>query len=107
MFVEKGSQFPEPFNWIVYWAVEAGLIEKYYADSRYSRRIQSLSNMSDSGGEVNLDGGYVVFSLSNLKVAFLILVSGLCFNFIVLILEVVHYRFLSGIHGFWLFSVSG
>jgi len=107
MFVEKGSQIPEPFKWIVYWAVEAGLIEEYYADSRYSRRIQGLSNMSDSGGEVNPDGGYFVFSLSHLKVAFIFLVSGLCFNFLALILEVVHYRFLSGIHGFYLLSVSG
>jgi hypothetical protein len=100
MFVEKGSPFLEPLNWIVYRAVEAGLIQKYYADSRYSWRIQGLSNMSDSGGEDSSDGGYVAFSLSHLKVTFIILVSGLCFSLLVLILEIVHFRFLSGMHGF-------
>lgn len=92
--------FLGPFNWIVYRAVEAGLIQKYYTDSRYFWRIQGLSNMSDSGGEDNSDGGYVVFSLSHLKVAFIILVSGLCFSLLVLISEIVYFRFLSGIHGF-------
>jgi len=75
MFVEKGSQFAEPFNRIVYCTVEAGLIEKYYADSTYSRRIQGLSNMCDSGVEANPDGGYVVFSLSHLKVIIIIYLS--------------------------------
>jgi hypothetical protein len=100
MFVEKGSQFLESFNWIVYRTVGAGLIQKYYADSRYSWRIQGLSNMSDSGGEDNSDGGYVMFSLSHLEVAFMILVSGLCFSLVVLILKIAHFGFLSGIHGF-------
>jgi hypothetical protein len=67
MFLEKGSPFLEPFNWIGYRAGETGLIQKYYADSRYSWRIQDVPNMSDSGGEVNSDGGYFVFSLSHLK----------------------------------------
>jgi len=67
MFVEKGSPFLETFNWILYRAVEAGLIQKYYVDSRYCWRIQGVLNMSDSGGEGNSDGGYVVFSLSHLK----------------------------------------
>jgi len=64
MFVQKGSPFIEPFNWIVYRDVEEGLLQKYYADSRYSWRIQGMPNMSDSGGEDNSGGGYVVFNLT-------------------------------------------
>jgi hypothetical protein len=56
ILLESGRPFLEPFNWILYRAVEAGLIQKYYVDSRYCWRIQGLSNMSDSGGEDYPDG---------------------------------------------------
>jgi hypothetical protein len=77
MFLEKVSPFLETFNWVVYRSVEAGLMQKYsyYADSRYSCRILDLSNMSDSGGEENSDGGYFLFNFSHLKFAFKILIS--------------------------------
>jgi hypothetical protein len=82
MFLEKVSPFLEPFYWVVYRAVEAGLMQKYsyYADSRYSCRILSLSNMGDSGGEENSDGGYFLFSFSHVKFAFKILISRLYFS---------------------------
>jgi hypothetical protein len=107
MYLEKGSPFLEPFNWVVYRAVEAGLIQKYFADSRYSWRMQGLSNMSDSGWEENCARGYFVFSLSHLEIAFMLLISGLCLSFSTLILEILHSRFLSRMHGFDSFSISG
>jgi hypothetical protein len=93
MYLEKGSPFLEAFNWVVHRAVEAGLVQKYFADSRYSWRMQGLSNMNDSGWEGKSDGGYFVFSLSHLVIAFIFLISGLLFSFFALILEIVHSRF--------------
>jgi hypothetical protein len=107
MYLEKGSPFLEPFNWVVCRAVEAGLMQKYSADSRYSWRLQGLSNMSDSGWEDNSAGGYFVFSLSHLEIAFILLISGLCLSFSILILEILHSRYLSRNYGFDSFSISG
>jgi hypothetical protein len=93
MYLQKGSPFLEAFNWVVHRAVEAGRVQKYLADSRYSWRMHGLSDMNDSGRNDNSVGRYFVFNLSHLEIAFIFFTSGLCFSFFILILKIVHSRF--------------
>lgn len=49
MYLQKWSPFLGPFIWVVYPAVEAGLIEEIVADKKYLWRLQGLSGGRDSG----------------------------------------------------------
>jgi hypothetical protein len=88
IYLTKGHPLLDLFNIVIRRCTEAGLGLKYWSDLIFNIHLQNADRFKERGCEVCSDM-YFVFSLSHLKVAFLVLVFGLLLSVIVFLAELV------------------
>jgi hypothetical protein len=86
MSLRKGHPLRDLFNAVIRRSMETGLVEKYWSELNFNLQLQSLEKLEDGNCEVCSDI-YFVFSLSHLRVAFLILGFGYGLSVIVFVFE--------------------
>jgi hypothetical protein len=86
MSLTRGHPLFEKFDVIIRRCMETGLVEKYWSELNFNLSLKSLSNLRKPDDEVS-SNIYFVFSLSHLKVAFLLLGFGCVLSVIVFLFE--------------------
>jgi hypothetical protein len=88
LYLTKGHPLLELFNIVISRCTEAGLVAKYWTDLIFHNHLQHVGKSEAPSCEV-CSGMYFVFSLSHLKVAFVVLVFGYILSAIVFLAEFV------------------
>jgi hypothetical protein len=88
IYLTKGHPLLDLFNTVIRRCIEAGLVLKYWSDLIFYIHLQNMDKFKETGCEVCSDM-YFVFSLSHLKVAFLVLVFGFIFSVIAFLAELL------------------
>jgi hypothetical protein len=87
-YLTKGHPLLDLFNTVIRRCTEAGLVVKYWSDLIFYIHLQNMDKFKERGCEFCSDM-YFVFSLSHLKVAFLVLFFGLVLSVIVFLVELI------------------
>jgi hypothetical protein len=87
LYLTKGHQLLHLFNTVIARCTEAGLVAKYWSDLIFYNRLQHAGMSRAPSCEV-CSGMYFVFSLSHIKVAFVLLIFGFMLSVIVFLAEV-------------------
>jgi hypothetical protein len=90
LYLTKGHPLLDLFNIVITRCTEAGLVAKYWSDVIFYNHLQHVGKSKAPSCEV-CSGMYFVFSLSHLKVAFVILVFGFMLSSIVFLAELVYH----------------
>ena len=86
MTVLKGHPLLRFFNMIIRSALEAGLVEKWFEDVKYTATLRAASNFNMPPGE------YITLSLQHLQSAFYFLFFGLFLSLMAFIGELINYN---------------
>jgi hypothetical protein len=86
MCLTKGHPLLDRFNAVIRCCMETGLVEKYWSELNHNLQLQNLDKFRDGDCEV-CSKMYFVFSLSHLRVAFLVLGFGYFLSAIVFLFE--------------------
>jgi hypothetical protein len=86
MSLTRGHPLFEKFNVIIRRCMETGLVDKYWSELNFNLRLKRVSKLRtpDDEGNSNM---YFVFSLSHLKVAFIVIGFGHVLSVIVFLFE--------------------
>jgi hypothetical protein len=101
MYLKKANPFLNQLNKIIRRMTEAGLKTKWKDDLFRRDRIRALSSVnnhnhtldSNNVDDNNFEGGYFVFSLIHLQIAFHVLFLGFVLSSVLLIGEILYQRF--------------
>jgi hypothetical protein len=88
LYLTKGHPLLDLFNTVIRRCTEAGLVAKYWSDLIFYNHLQHVGKSKVPSCEVS-SGMYFVFSLSHLKVAFVVLIFGLILSAIVFLAELI------------------
>jgi hypothetical protein len=88
LYLTKGHPLLDLFNLVIRRCTETGLVAKYWSDLLFNNLLQNVGNSNSPSCEV-CSGMYFVFSLSHLKVAFVVLVFGFVLGAIAFLAELV------------------
>jgi hypothetical protein len=86
MSLTKGHPLFDKFNVIIRRCMETGLVDKYWSELNYNLSLKNVGTLREKGCE-SCSVVYFVFSLSHLKVAFVVLAFGYVLCVIVFMLE--------------------
>ena len=89
MYLAKGHPFLQLFNVVIRRCIEAGLVLKYWSDMIFRIHLQHAADSKEPSYVVSNDM-YFVFTLSHVKVAFVILLGGFILSTIVFVIELVY-----------------
>jgi hypothetical protein len=84
---KKGNLFLDRFNELIRRCLEAGFLEKHWSELQHWARIRSRDKFTKAS-----DVTFVIFSVSHLTPAFVLLVSGYILSSVAFIAELIHYR---------------
>jgi hypothetical protein len=88
MILHKGNPVIDRFNFIIRHCIEAGLGDKYWSDIKFSLKLQNMGKSEESDCQA-CDDMYFVFSLTHLKVVFLVLGFGHVLSVTVFVAELI------------------
>lgn len=91
MYLTKGHPLLRTFNVVIRRCTEAGLVQKYWSDMIFHIHLKHVAGSKEPSCVVCKDM-YFVFTLSHLKVAFVVLFLGFLLSAIVFLSEVVYMR---------------
>ena len=89
MYLAKGHPFLQLFNVVIRRCIEAGLVLKYWSDMIFRIHLQHAADSKEPSYVVSNDM-YFVFTLSHVKVAFVVLLGGFILSTIVFVIELVY-----------------
>jgi hypothetical protein len=89
IYLAKGHPLLHLFNVVIRRCTEAGLVLKYWSDMIFRIHLQHVADSKEPSYVVNNDM-YFVFTLSHLKVAFVVLLGGFILSTIVFMIELVY-----------------
>jgi hypothetical protein len=81
---KKGNLFLDRFNVFIRRYLEAGFLEKQWSEMKHLARIRSRDKLTEAD-----DGMFVIFSVSHLTPAFVVLISGYIWSSVVFITELI------------------
>jgi hypothetical protein len=84
--LKKGFPLLDRFNVVMRRCMESGLVDNYWSELNFVRRLKDDSKTEEKGCEV-CDEKYFVFSLSHLKAAFVVLGFGYLLCVLVFVVE--------------------
>lgn len=90
LYLTKGHPLLDLFNTVITRCTEAGLVAKYWSDLIFYNHLRHMGKSKAPSCEV-FSGMYFVFSLSHLKIAFVVLVFGFMLSVIVFLAELVYH----------------
>jgi hypothetical protein len=86
MSLTRGHPLFEKFDMIIRRCIETGLVDKYWSEMNFNISLKSVSQLRKSDDEMS-SNIYFVFSLSHLKVTFVVLGFGYVLSVIVFLFE--------------------
>ena len=89
MYLAKGHPLLHLFNVVITRCIEAGLVLKYWSDTIFRIHLQHAADSKEPSCAVCNDM-YFVFTLSHVKVAFVVLLGGFILSAIVFVIELVY-----------------
>jgi hypothetical protein len=89
VYLAKGHPLLHPFNVIIRRCMEAGLVLKYWSDMIFRIHLQHAADSKEPSCVVCNDM-YFVFTLSHVKIAFVVLLGGFILSAIVFVIELVY-----------------
>jgi hypothetical protein len=92
MCLTKGHPLLDRFNAVITRCMETGLVEKYWSELNHNLQLENVDKFKDGDCEVCSEM-YFVFSLSHLRVAFLVLGFGYFLSAMVFLFEFLQARF--------------
>ncbi|XP_021939952.1 uncharacterized protein LOC110839767 [Zootermopsis nevadensis] len=84
MLLKKGSPFLDMFNVLIRRSLEAGLQERHWSELKHQASLRGGDRLKE---ESNM---FVIFSVSHLTPAFVVLISGNILSFGVFVIELIH-----------------
>jgi hypothetical protein len=96
MHLEKGSHLLHTFNDIICRILQAGLIGKWWNDQKTTYKLTKSNHSSIFPNFMDFnrhDNDYFVFSVSHLQLAFYVIGVGGLVGLVVLMAEILHYKF--------------
>jgi hypothetical protein len=91
IYLAKGHPLLHSFNVVITRCIEAGLVLKYWSDTLFRIHLQHVADSKEPSCVICNDM-YFVFTLSHVKVAFVVLLWGFILSAIVFVVEVVYKR---------------
>jgi hypothetical protein len=88
MYFRQGHPVIDSFNIVISRCIEAGLVDKYWSDLHSNLTLQNMRKLGESDCKVCSDG-YFVFSLTHLRVIFIILGFGYLLSVVVFVAELI------------------
>jgi hypothetical protein len=89
MYLAKGHPLLYLFNVVIGRSIEAGLVGKYWSDMTFRIHLQHVADSKEPSCVVCNDM-YFAFTLSHVKVAFVVLFGGLILSAIAFVFELVY-----------------
>jgi hypothetical protein len=93
MYLQKGSPLLHSFNHIILYAMQSGLLDKWYNDDIY--RIQLRAHKKSKNDK---DDGYSVLSTTHLQGAFVLYGIGNVLGLLLMLLEITHRYLIEAFH---------
>jgi hypothetical protein len=89
IYLAKGHPLLHLFNVVIRRCIEAGLVQKYWSDTIFRIHLQHAADSKEPSCVVCNDM-YFVFTLSHMKVAFVVLFGGFILSATVFVIELVY-----------------
>jgi len=93
MYLQKGSPLLDAFNHIIVYAMQAGLLDKWYNDDIYISKLRAHKASTN-----NKDDGYSVLSNTHLQGAFVLYGTGNVLGLLLLLLEIAYHYLIAAFH---------
>jgi hypothetical protein len=85
ILLKRGNLFLDRFNVLIRRCLEAGFLEKHWSELQHWAHVRSRDKLTD-GSSVS----FVIFSVSHLTSAFVVLILGYILSSVVFIAELIH-----------------
>jgi hypothetical protein len=93
MYLKKGSPLLDSFNDIILYAMQAGLLDKWYKDDIYRSKLRAHKK-----SKTDKDDGYSVLSTTHLQGAFVLYGIGSLLGLMLLLLEIAYHYLTEACH---------